>query len=97
MHETITFLLATSPYIHRFFDDDDDDDDDDELTPAKLTPEREKFIHHKQINDVTIKIINLCGRLPGRKFPSSWPPMLIQIILFYIYITTKSNKKTKPI
>ena len=46
--------------------------------------EREKFINHKQINDVTIKIINLCGRLPGRKFPSSWPPMLVQIILFYI-------------
>jgi len=43
VHETITFLLATSPYIHRFFDDDDDDDDDDdELTPAKLTPERER-------------------------------------------------------
>ena len=40
--------------------------------------EREKFIHHMQINDVTIKI-NLCGRLPGRKFPSSWPA-----ILFYI-------------
>jgi len=83
VRETITFLLATSTYIHRYFDDDDDD----ELTPAKLTPEREreKFIHHKQINDVTIKIINLCGRLPGRKFPSGWPPMLIQIILFYIY------------
>ena len=91
MHETITFLPATSPYIHRFFDDDYDDDD--ELTPAKLTPEREKFIHHKQINDVTIKIINLCGRLPGRKFPSSWPPMLIQIILFYI---TQRNQTIKP-
>ena len=43
MHETITFLLATSTYIHRFFDDDDDDDDD-ELTPAKLTPERERSL-----------------------------------------------------
>ena len=46
--------------------------------------EREKFIEHKQINDVTIKIINSCGRLPARKFPSSWPPMQIQIILFYM-------------
>jgi len=45
---------------------------------------REKFIDQKQINDVTIKIINSCGRLPARKFPSSWPPMLIQIILFYM-------------
>jgi len=44
--------------------------------------EREN-IHHLQAIDVTIKI-NLCGRLPGRKFPSSWPPMPIQIILFYI-------------
>jgi len=43
-----------------------------------------KFINHKQINDVTIKIINLCGRLPTRKIPSSWPPMQIQIILFYM-------------
>jgi len=32
--------------------------------------EREKkIIDHKQINDVTIKIINLCGRLPARKIP----------------------------
>jgi len=57
-----------------------------------------KFIDHKQINDVTIKIINLCGRLPARKFLSSWPPMLIQIIAYYsICNTTKSNNKTKPI
>jgi len=46
--------------------------------------EREKFINHKQINNVTIKIINSCGRLPARKIPSSWLPMQIQIILFYI-------------
>jgi len=46
--------------------------------------EREKFINHKQINNVTIKIINSCGRLPPRKIPSSWPPMQIQIILFYM-------------
>jgi len=60
--------------------------------------EREKFIDHKQINDVTIKIINLCGRLPARKFLSSWPQMLIQIIAYYsICNTTKSNNKTKPI
>ena len=32
---------------------------------------------------MTIKI-NLCGRLPARKFPSSWPPMLTEIILSYI-------------
>jgi len=57
-----------------------------------------KFIDHKQINDVTIKIINLCGRLPARKFLSSWPPMLIQIIAYYsICNTTKSNNKTKSI
>ena len=49
----------------------------------KRLTQREKFIDHKQINDVTIKIINLCGRLPARKFPFSWPPMQIQIILFY--------------
>ena len=46
--------------------------------------EREKFINHKQINNVTIKIINSCGRLPARKIPSSWPPMQIQIILLYM-------------
>jgi len=46
--------------------------------------EREKFINHKQINNVTIKIINSYGRLPARKIPSSWPPMQIQIILFYM-------------
>ena len=33
--------------------------------------EREKFINHKQINNVTIKIINSCGRLPAMKIPSS--------------------------
>ena len=54
------------------------------LTGLLLKGEREKFIDHKQINDVTIKIINSCGRLPARKFPSSWPPMQIQIILFYM-------------
>jgi len=44
---------------------------------------REKFIHHKAVN-VTDKM-NSCGRLPGRKFPSSWPPMLIYTyISFYI-------------
>ena len=45
--------------------------------------ERNLFI--KQIINVTNKI-NLCGRLPGRKFPSGWPPMLIQI-----YIITRSH------
>ena len=52
--------------------------------PFGLWRERDKFINHKQINDVTIKIINSCCRLPVRKIPSSWPPMQIQIILFYI-------------
>jgi len=33
--------------------------------------EREKFINHKQINNVTVKIINSCGSLPARKIPSS--------------------------
>ena len=46
--------------------------------------ERKKFINHKQINNVTMKIINSCGRLPARKIQSSWPPMQIQIILFYM-------------
>jgi len=50
----------------------------------KRERERKKFIDRKQINDVTIKIINLCGRLPARKFLSRWPPMHIQIILFYM-------------
>ena len=41
--------------------------------------EREKKLFTtKQIINITNKM-NLCGRLPGRKFPSSWPPMLIQI------------------
>jgi len=59
--------------------------DNNNVPIATLCRDREKkFIHHRANNlDVTIKI-NLCGRLPGRKFPSSWPPMLIQIILFYI-------------
>ena len=46
--------------------------------------EREKFINHRQINDVTNKIINSYGRLPARKIPSGWPPMQIQIILFHM-------------
>ena len=42
------------------------------------TPEREErnLFTTKQIINVTNKI-NLCGRLPVRKFPSDWPPMLI--------------------
>ena len=53
----------------------------------------EKFIHHKANNHVTNKM-NLCGRLPGRKFPSSWPPMLIQIITLFQF-TAKSNQITQ--
>ena len=50
-----------------------------------LTHEREREIYWPQAdNNVTIKIINSCGRLPARKIPSSWPPMQIQIILFYM-------------
>ena len=46
-----------------------------------LDKEREReIINHEQINDVTIKLINSCGRLPARKIPSSWPSMRIQII-----------------
>ena len=52
--------------------------------PQVREREREKFINHKQINNVTIKIINSCGRLPARKIPSSWPLMQIRIILFYM-------------
>ena len=57
--------------------------------------ERKKIIHHKQVMDVTFKI-NLCGRLPRRKFPSSWPPMLYKLY-YSVYNTTKSNNKTKSI
>ena len=51
------------------------------------TREREErnLFTTKQIINVTNKI-NLCGRLPVRKFPSDWPPMLIQI-----YIITRSH------
>ena len=63
--------------------------------PVACPRKRDKFIHHKQINDVTIKIINLCGRLPGRKFPSSWPPVVIQIILsseaIFIFVFVRSD------
>ena len=49
----------------------------------RLKREREreqKLFTTEQIINVTIKLI-LCGRLPGRKFPSSWPPMLIQMYI----------------
>jgi len=36
-----------------------------------LAPDGERFINHKQINNVTVKIINSCGSLPARKIPSS--------------------------
>ena len=52
-----------------------------------------EYVTTKQIISVTNKI-NLCGRLPGRKFPSSWPPMLIQMyIILYI---TQPNQTIKP-
>jgi len=42
------------------------------IGPLRITisiqRDRKKIIDHKQTNDVTIKIINLCGRLPVRKF-----------------------------
>jgi len=59
-----------------------------------LKKEREKknLFTTKQIINVTIKI-NLCGRLPG-KFPSSWPPMLIQ--MYIILYTTQGNQTIKP-
>jgi len=45
----------------------------------------------KQIINVTNKI-NLCGRLPVRKFPSDWPPMLIQIyIILYKHNQIKQS------
>ena len=53
--------------------------------------DREKFIDHKQINDVTIKIINLCGRLPARKFPFSWQHMLVQLSLIHIWRCRRST------
>jgi len=56
------------------------------IAELSIVMREKKIIEDKQINDVTIKIINLCGRLKGRKFPSSWPPMLIQIILFYLSV-----------
>ena len=34
--------------------------------------------------------MNLCGKLSGRKFPSSWPPMLIQM-----YITMYKHNQIK--
>ena len=47
----------------------------------------------KLIINVTIKV-NLCGRLPEKKFPSSWPPMLIQMhIILYI---TQRNQTIQP-
>jgi len=52
--------------------------------------ERNLFITEQIIN-VTNKM-NLCGRLPGRKFPSSWPPMLIQM-----YIILYKHNQIKPI
>jgi len=56
--------------------------------------EREKNLFTtKQIISVTIKM-NLCGRLPGRKFPSSWPPILIQIYII-LYIAQR-NQTMKP-
>jgi len=51
--------------------------------PQSKVREKKKLFTTMQIINVTIKK-NLCGRLPGRKFPSSWPPMLYKRILFYI-------------
>jgi len=68
-------LFAYTVCLHSFFE---------KVAGMLREREREKFINHKQINNVTIKIINSCGRLPARKIPSSWPPMQIQIILFYM-------------
>ena len=54
--------------------------------------ERKKIIHHKQVMDVTFKI-NLCGRLPGRKFPSSGRPCYTNYTILYI---TQRNQTIKP-
>jgi len=52
----------------------------------KTQTENSDLFTAKQIINITIKM-NLCGRLPGRKFPSSWPPMLMQmyITLYKLY------------
>jgi len=59
------------------------------LSPHNRPIETEKNLFTaKQIISVTIKM-NLWGRLPGRKFPPSWPPMLIQM-----YILHASRRKS---
>jgi len=58
------------------------------MSPARPGPtvEREKNLFTtKQIVNVTIEK-NLFDTLPGRKFPSSWPPMLTQMYIV-LYIT----------
>jgi len=50
------------------------------FTAAELREREKNLFTAKQIINVTNKM-NLCGRLPGRKFPSSRPPMLIQICI----------------
>ena len=47
---------------------------------AELRERKKNLFTAKQIINVTNKM-NLCGRLPGRKFPSSRPPMLIQMCI----------------
>ena len=63
---------------------------------CRVVGEREKKLFTtKQIINVTNKM-KLCGRLSGRKFPSSWPPTQIQMYIKLFYInTTKSNNQNK--
>jgi len=52
-----------------------------------------EYVTTKQIISVTNEM-NLCGRLPGRKFPSSWPPMLIQMyIILYKHSDIKQSNQ----
>jgi len=60
------------------------------MQPCSSWAEKERNLFTtKEIINVTIKM-NLCGRLPGRKFPSSWPPMLTQM-----YITLYKHNHIK--
>ena len=54
--------------------------------PRSRKRERKKIFTTKQLVNVTIKT-NLRGRLPERKFSSSWPPMLKQM-----YILTYNDR-----
>jgi len=68
-------------------------------TSTRTTAIRErekKFINHKQINNVTIKIINSCGRLPAWKTDLAGRPCKYKLY-YSICNATKSNNKTKPI